>query len=110
MKQPTTMLVTAGSPRERAVAFIDALVAAPGGANISIGAGRTVEGAPAIVVKVDGVAHAFLASEARRIAEFMENAIHAFPDDPEGAMLPNMIMGLRHAADRAEQEAAKTPP
>ena len=92
------------SPKLRVMEFIDHFHAAPNDADIEIRIGSS-EREPAILISFCGSSHAFLVTEARTVADIMEDAMRAHPEDPEGATLPNIIMGIRHACDEAQKLA-----
>jgi hypothetical protein len=52
---------------------------------------------------VAGINHCLLVKEARIVADLMEDAMKAFPNDPESRGLPNIIMALRAACDKADR-------
>lgn len=83
--------------------FLAAFRDAPNDADIDMRIGGTEDGEPAILVSISngGGDHAMMASEARTLAGIMEDTMREFPNDPESAALPNIIMGLRAAADKA---------
>jgi hypothetical protein len=91
------------SPKVRVLAFLEAFHKAPNDADIDIRIGASGAGEPALMVSFQGTDHALLASEARTIAQIMEESMHAHPEDPEGMTLPNIIMGLRAGCDEAER-------
>lgn len=101
-------LQTPASPRARVAAFLDAFREAPDDADIDIRIGQSAAGDPAVMVTISGGNHAFTAAEARWLARVMEEAMRAWPDDPEAATLPNIIMGLRLGADQADKGASAT--
>lgn len=90
------------STEHRVMTFLDAFRRAPNDADFEIRIGSSEFGQRAILVSFAGTEHALLVSEARKVAGIMEEAMNAHPDDPEGATLPNIIMGLRHGCDVAE--------
>ena len=91
------------STKHRVMTFLDAFHRAPNDVDIEIRVGSSEVGEAAILVSFAGTEHALLVSEARKVAEIMEEAMNAHPEDPEGATLPNMILGLRHGCDEAER-------
>jgi len=91
------------SSKHRVMAFLEAFHKAPNDADIEIRVGRAEGGEAAILVSFERSEHALLVSEARTVAQIMEESMHAHPEDPEGATLPNIIMGLRHGCDEAER-------
>jgi hypothetical protein len=95
------------SPRIRAEQFLRDFWAASNDTNIEITIG-SVEGEPAVLVSFCGRDHGFSSGEARQIAQAMENGMRKMPTHPDAATLPNIIMGLRAGADRAEQEGETT--
>lgn len=100
--QRLAMVVPAGA-KQRVMAFIDAFHKAPNNADIEIRVGASETGEAAILVSFVGTEHALLVSEARKVADIMEESMNAHPEDPEGATLPNIIMGLRAGCDQAER-------
>jgi hypothetical protein len=99
----TRDLLLPKSPRIRVKRFLRDFWAASNDTDIEITIG-SVEGAPAVLVSFCGRDHGFSSSEARRIAQAMEDGMRKMPTHPDAATLPNIIMGLRAGADRAEQE------
>lgn len=93
------------SPKARIMAFLDAFHRASNNADIDIRIGASEAGEPAVLVSFEGTEHALFVSEARTVAQVMEESMNAHPEDPEGATLPNIIMGLRHGCDAAERAA-----
>lgn len=96
-----------GSPSSRAIAFIDAFERAPNDADIEFRIGQSDKSEPGVLVSFQGTDHAFTTSEARVLADVFENTLNKFPDVPETRSLPNMILGFRMAADKADQRYAK---
>lgn len=95
------------STKERALAFIHAYRDAPNDADIAIRAGNFEGTHPAILISIEGGGeHALLVSEARKVADIFEEAMNAYPNDPESAGLPNAIMCIRHGCDEAERSHA----
>ena len=90
------------SPKKRVLDFIDAFHYARDDADIDIRIGASEAGEPAILVSFEGTEHTLFVSEARTVAQIMEESMNAYPEDPEGATLPNIIMGLRAGCDAAE--------
>lgn len=109
LQQPEIMsnkvvLAVDGSPVQRCLALVRAFRDAPGGADIAISAGVTTTGIKALVVKIDGSLYGVTLWEARRVAQLMEQAMGLYPAPDVLANMSDMIMGLRAAADKAEQE------
>jgi hypothetical protein len=103
----TRDLLLPKSPRIRVERFLRDFWAASDDTEIEITIG-SVEGEPAVLVSFCGRDHGFSSSEARRLAQVMEDDMNHMPTHPDAATLPNMIMGLRAGADRAEQEGETT--
>lgn len=83
------------------IAMVDRFLSAPGSTTVEISTGRTKhDNRHCVIVSLCGTTTAMLPGEASLLADVMENAMHAFPDDPNAQTLPNMIMGLRFAVDR----------
>ncbi len=103
----TKEVTTSASPRERVLSFIQAFHDAPNDADIEIRGGQSaVDSTPAILISISGSGdHVLMLHEARKVAEVMEDAMRAHPEDPEGKTLPNMIMALRAACDKAASSA-----
>lgn len=96
------------SRRMRIMKFIDAFHAAPNDADIEIKIGAIDDGQAAVLVTINGSGYGLTVTEARKVADTMEEVMNAHPADPEGATLPNIIMALRFGSDAAE--SARTPP
>jgi hypothetical protein len=103
----TRDLLLPKSPRIRVERFLRDFWAASNDTGIEITIG-SVDGEPAVLVSFCGRDHGFSSSEARQIALGMEDAMNNMPTHPDAATLPNIIMGLRAGADRAEQEGETT--
>jgi hypothetical protein len=88
----------------RAQQFLEAFRDAPNDSDIEIRGGATERDEPALVINVNGSQHMLLTKEARVVANIMEEAMRAYPNDPEAGTLPNIIMGLRAAADQVERD------
>ncbi len=88
----------------RILAFVDAFKAAPNDADIEIRTG-TFGNTAAILVSISsgGGDHAMTVTEGRMLAKIMEETMNKFPNDPEAATLPNLIMALRAGCDQAER-------
>lgn len=91
------------SPRRRVLDFIDCLRRAPDDADIEISLGMDEAQQPALLVNIAGAGHCLLVTEARKVADLMENAMNACLDDPESHGLPNTIMALRAACEKADR-------
>lgn len=91
------------SPRRRVLEFIDAYRHAPNDADVEIMLGMDEDQRPALLVNVAGSSHCLLVTEARKVADLMESAMNAYPNDPESRGLPNIIMGLRAACEKADR-------
>jgi hypothetical protein len=85
--------------------FVGQYLDAPNDADIEFRTGTTESGEAAVAVSVGGKMHGFTAKEARIVAEIMESALNAHPNEPDAKGLPNAIMGLRMAADAAEKQS-----
>lgn len=91
------------SPKVRVLAFLKAFQAAPNDTDIEIRTGKTEDGTSSILVSIGKDDYGLLASEARKVADIMEDTMNLYPKAPEAAELPNIIMGLRAGADAAER-------
>lgn len=91
------------SARRRVLDFIDAYRRAADDADIEIMLGMDEDRRPALLVNVAGSNHCLLATEARMVANIMEGAMNACPNDPASRGLPNIIMALRAACDKADR-------
>jgi hypothetical protein len=91
------------SPGIRVKRFLRDFWAASDDTEIEITTG-SVDGEPAVLVSFNGRDHGFSSGEARWLAQIMEFGMNKMPTHPDVAALPNIIMGLRAGADRAEQE------
>ncbi len=94
-------IVVDADPRRRSVAFLQAWLDTPEGADIEFRLGKTETGTPAVVVSISGVQWGFTASEARVVADIAESTMRAFPR--ETTSMADLILGLRMCADRAER-------
>lgn len=91
--------------QSRAMAFLDAYIAAPSDAELTIHHAIDGEGTPAMVIGLCGVKHGFTAQEARSVAAVAESTMRKFPD---GAPIwANLILALRAAANSTEESAMK---
>jgi hypothetical protein len=99
------MRQTSQTPRQRVLAFLATYREASNDADIEVRIGTT-DTSPAIMVSLCGCEHYFLTEEARMIADIAEKAMAQYPNDPESASLPNMILALRAGADKADAEFA----
>jgi hypothetical protein len=100
----TQKMEVAASPKTRVLAFLEAFHEAPNDADIEVRTGRGERGEPAILVSIGASRHVLFAVEARKIAEVMEATMNEYPNEPETATLPNIIMVLRAGADEAQRE------
>lgn len=91
-------------PRRRAMAFLDAYIAAPADADLEIRGGVDEAGSPALAVRLSGVDHCFTTSEARKVADVAESTMRRFPDGAD--QWSNLIVALRGAADRVERDGS----
>jgi hypothetical protein len=87
----------------RAQAFLDAFAEAPNDADIEVRIGVSENGEAGVLVSIqDGGDHPLFVREARILADIMEKTMNKYPNDPEAATLPNIIMALRAGCDAAE--------
>lgn len=94
---------TPASPRARVLGFLDAFQKAPNDADIEISLGMDEAQRPALLISVGRSNHCLLVTEARKVADIMEEAMRANPNDPEARTLPNTIMGIRAACQKADR-------
>lgn len=94
--------------KKRLFAFLDAFHNAPNDADIEISLGMSEDQKPALLVSINGAGHILFVTEARKVAEIMEGAMTAHPNDPEGKTLANIIMDLRAACDKSDAGFAHT--
>lgn len=101
------------SPGARARKFLDEYYSARNGASIDIAIGtmcrssemKPEDGEPAVIVTIDGSVHGFTTKEARALAMAGEQTMNKFTEVLESdASMPDLIMALRMAADKAEEE------
>jgi hypothetical protein len=97
------------SPLQRVQTFLAAYRAADNDADLDVRIGVMEDGAPAVMLSINGTNHGFTADEARRLAKIAEDGMNAWPNDPETAGLPNLILALRMGADKAEGAAVSRP-
>lgn len=90
------------SPRRRVMEFLAAFRQAPDDADIEVRVGMVENGPPAVLIAINGEQYPLLATEARKVAQGMDEAMRQHPDDPEAKTLPNIILMLRHGADKAD--------
>lgn len=66
---------------------------------------------PAVMIELSftDTKHVFTAKECRFMADNLEDQMHRFSDNPLTKSYPNLIIGLRTAADRAEKSCAPKP-
>lgn len=88
---------------ERAMAFLDAYIGAPGDSELGIMAGRSEDGRPAMVIQLCGELHGFTVDEARVVAGIASTCVDKFPKS--AGPWRNLVDGLREAADRCEKSA-----
>lgn len=91
-------ITVAASPRKRAVSFIRAYQHAAPGDDIAFRVGTGIVG-----IQIGRSHYGLTAQEARMVADIFEDSIKKFPNEPECASFPNLIMALRHAAEKSEQ-------
>lgn len=97
--------------RDGMVAFLDAYLLAPNDSDVEIRC-ASPEGEPDIVVLIVTLDHPTIerttvvmtSAQARAMASIAEDTMRKFPNEPEAKGLPNLIMGLRHAANKMEAE------
>lgn len=89
------------SPRMRVMTFLAEFRAADNDADIEIRIGHFEGGEPSVLISFNGKDHSFTVTEARKLADIMEEAMRAHPNDPDAATLPNIIMMLRMGSDKA---------
>lgn len=94
---------TLASPRARVLGFLDAFQAAPNDADIEISIGMDEAQKPALLISIGRSSHCLLVTEARKVADIMEEAMRANPNEPEAKTLPNIIMGIRAACQKADR-------
>jgi hypothetical protein len=99
-----------GSPLNRCLAFIRIYFDAPDDADIEFRGGHADTGEAAVLVDVNGSRHAFTVSEARSIADIAERTLNDLPVDGNATGLPNLILGMRFAADKSEADLANPHP
>lgn len=85
---------------DRAMAFLDAYIAAPSDTEFSIMAGRTEDGRPAMVIDMGGDLHGFTVDEARIVADIAQTCVEKFPQS--AGPWRNLVAGLRGAADQCD--------
>lgn len=86
---------------DRAMAFLDAYIAAPADAALKIMSGRTEDGQPAMVIDLCGDLHGFTVEEARIVADIAQTCIDKFPQHAQPWR--NLVNGLRGAADQCDR-------
>jgi hypothetical protein len=97
------------SPRQRVVAFLAEFRSAKNDDDMEIRIGHHEGGEPAVLISLNGKDHGFTVTEARKLADIMEDAMRSYPGDPDAAALPNTIMMLRMGADKAIAAAKAQP-
>lgn len=88
------------SIKDRAMAFLDAYIAAPEDTELRIMSGRTEDGRPAMVIDMGGFLHGFTVVEARIVADIAQTCVEKFPESAEPWR--NLVAGLRGAADQCD--------
>lgn len=84
--------------------MVHTFLGAEGSTTVEISTGTTKhDNQGCVLVSLCGTTTAMRAQEAMILADVMEHAMNAFPDDLNAQALPNMIMGLRYAAQRIEK-------
>ena len=96
-------ITTPADPFTRCLAFVDEYMCAPDDADVEFRIGTDNNGKSAVCVTINGKHHGFLASEARKVADVMERALSAHPNESDSRGFPNAIMSLRHTADEADR-------
>lgn len=102
-----------GTAHERGSAFINSLmdVVAKGQANLSVGygvaMGEFVEGPVRplhiIAAKIDDTIHAFSIEEASHMADCIEDAMNAHPDDCFATIARTLVDAFRAAVDKTSE-------
>jgi hypothetical protein len=64
---------------------------------------------PMVVVHLGAKVFGFSPYEARIIADAAESAMNAFPNEPDSAGLPNLILAMRAGADAVERATFTQP-
>lgn len=88
------------------VTFIRAWQHASAETVLEIRCAATEDNRPVVVVQFGGRTFALVPNTARKLAGLMENALNKYVYTGSG--LPDLIMGLRAAADLAERTCGKT--
>lgn len=97
-------LTTDADPRKRIKKFLRSYRNAPGGMDIAMKIGRVAEtGESAVLIGIGKTMHAFTVEEARHLADVAEDALRKYPQAAESEGIPDLIIGLRYAADQAEK-------
>jgi hypothetical protein len=97
-------LTLPASRRARVMNFLRDFQAASNDADIEVRLGRLESGEASIAVSINDRFYGFTTKEARTLAQIMEDAMHANPNEPEAKTLPNIIMALRLGADKADSQ------
>lgn len=91
-----------GRPIDRVLRFMREYLDSPDDADIDFRIGHSEDGAPAVAVSINGSMHCFTSPEARSIARIVEKTLNDLPKDGMATDLPNLILGMRAVADKAE--------
>lgn len=99
------------SPNERALAFMEDYCTSPDGSPIDICIGRMTNdakiapelGDPCVLIRINSKVHGFTVLEARALARAAEATMNFGGFVEAGLNFPDLVMGLYHAADVAEQ-------
>lgn len=83
------------------VAFLRTYVEADDDADVEVRIAYSSDGVPHVLVHVGQSPFALTVQAARLIASIAEDELQRLPDDDDRG-LPNLILGLRAAADEAE--------
>lgn len=99
-------MILPSNPLQRVQTFLAAYRAADNDDDLDVRIGWMEGGEPAVMLSINGTNHGFTASEARRLANVVEDGMNECPNDPQAAGLPNLILALRMGADKAESSAS----
>ena len=114
MPQKMKQINVPARPVDRMLAFLAEYQAVDHNDEMELRIGRMGEdqatSKPAIVITLKGKQHGFTSSEARTIANMADDALRQFPDYPNAAGLPNLILLLRIGAAKADAAKANGEP